>query len=58
MINDDLRFCLLLLVSPGTHQSQIVLRRRQERRKTIRLRLLVRFSSGNKNSDPFTIEPN
>jgi hypothetical protein len=57
-VNDDLLFCLLLLVSSRTHQSQIVLRRRQERRKTILLLLLDRFSSGNKNSAPFTTEPN
>jgi hypothetical protein len=58
MVTDDLRFCLLLLVSSRTHQSQIVLSRRQERRKTILLRLLDRFSSANKNSDNFTTEPN
>jgi hypothetical protein len=37
MINDDLRFCLLLVVFSKTHQSQIVLRRRQEIRSAIRL---------------------
>ncbi len=57
MVNDDLRFFLLLLVSSRTHHNQIVLRRRQERRKTILLRLLVRFSSGKKNSDLPLLNP-